>query len=140
MENASKALIMAGAVLIAILLISLGLIVFNSNRGTTEQGNEVGKILKDETFNSQFSKYAGNNVRGERVRQLLEHCISYIGQNDSNIEIIIDGSTVYLESETKQQKINKISAKRNTVLQNARYKVECTQNNDRVNKITITKK
>lgn len=37
MENASKALIIAGAILISILLISLGIIMFNASKGTTDQ-------------------------------------------------------------------------------------------------------
>ena len=35
MENASKALIIAGAILISILLISLGIVMFNASKGTT---------------------------------------------------------------------------------------------------------
>lgn len=45
MENASKALIIAGAILISILLISLGIIMFNSSKGTTGQAaNTAGAM------------------------------------------------------------------------------------------------
>lgn len=45
MENASKALIIAGAILISILLISLGIIMFNSSKGTTDQAaNTAGAM------------------------------------------------------------------------------------------------
>ena len=39
MENATKALLIAAAVLIAILIISLGLVVYNSSAETVKQAN-----------------------------------------------------------------------------------------------------
>ena len=39
MENASKALIIAGAILLAIVIISLGLIVVNNVRNVTDNTN-----------------------------------------------------------------------------------------------------
>ena len=41
MENASKALIIAGAILISILLISLGIVMFNASKGTTGQATDT---------------------------------------------------------------------------------------------------
>ena len=84
MENASKALILAGSVLIAILLISLGLWVF---KAPSEAIREVGKVsgtLADSTFNAQFTKYAGNNVRGGQVKTLMEYVNTYNGRNPSS--------------------------------------------------------
>ena len=46
MENASKALIIAGAILIAILLISLGIIMFNSSSGTTDQAENTSAAME----------------------------------------------------------------------------------------------
>ncbi len=46
MENASKALIIAGAILIAILLISLGIIMFNSSKGTTDQATGTANAME----------------------------------------------------------------------------------------------
>jgi len=46
MENASKALLIAGAVLIVILLISLGLVMYNASKGTTESATETATQLK----------------------------------------------------------------------------------------------
>lgn len=47
MENASKALIIAGAILISILLISLGIIMFNSSKGTTDQAKETSNVMQE---------------------------------------------------------------------------------------------
>lgn len=46
MENASKALIIAGAILISILLISLGIIMFNASKGTTDQANDTANAME----------------------------------------------------------------------------------------------
>lgn len=46
MENASKALIIAGAILISILLISLGIIMFNSSAGTSDQSKQVANEME----------------------------------------------------------------------------------------------
>ena len=46
MENASKALIIAGAILISILLISLGIIMFNSSKGTTDQAASTANAME----------------------------------------------------------------------------------------------
>lgn len=47
MENASKALIIAGAILISILLISLGIIMFNSSKGTTDQASNTAGAMEE---------------------------------------------------------------------------------------------
>ena len=45
MENASKALIIAGAILISILLVSLGIIMFNNSKGVTDQAGDTANLL-----------------------------------------------------------------------------------------------
>ena len=57
MENASKALIIAGAILLAILLISLGILIFNQAQDTV---NNSGMSQAEITaFNNKFLKYEG---------------------------------------------------------------------------------
>ena len=46
MENASKALIIAGALLISILLVSLGIMMFNSSKGTTDKAGDTSNVLE----------------------------------------------------------------------------------------------
>ena len=57
MENASKALIIAGAVLISILLISLGIMIYNQAKQVTDNTNldEVSVT----TYNEKFNQYLG---------------------------------------------------------------------------------
>lgn len=46
MENASKALIIAGAILISILLISLGIVMFNASKETTGQATDTANAME----------------------------------------------------------------------------------------------
>ena len=74
MENASKALIIAGAILLAIVIISLGLIVINNVRETTDTTNLTEQEIQ--SFNAKFIPYEGNNVSGSRVNTLIQQVIS----------------------------------------------------------------
>ena len=52
MENASKALIIAGAILISILLISVGILVMNSTGNVTDQVKTSSDSMSIQTFNA----------------------------------------------------------------------------------------
>lgn len=71
MENASKALIMAGAILIAIIVISLGVLVFRNMSATVRQEANLDK-QKKVAFNSKISPYLGENVSGSQLNTLVQ--------------------------------------------------------------------
>lgn len=71
MENASKALIIAGAILIAILLISSGVLIINSTGGVREEIQSSSDTLEIQTFNEQFTAYEGGLVSASQVKSLL---------------------------------------------------------------------
>ena len=73
MENASKALIIAGAILLAILIISLGIIVYRQAAGVIDS-NSMDEVAVT-TFNSKFTQYEGDNVRGANVNALINTII-----------------------------------------------------------------
>lgn len=88
MENASKALIIAGAVLIAILLISMGVILVNSGKDVTSIGQTGMKSSEIQTFNAQFTPYEGIHTGSE-----LTSLISAIRANNAtNEEHQIEGN------------------------------------------------
>ncbi len=70
MENASKALIIAGAILISILLISIGIILINSGKDVTSTGTAGMNSQKIQTFNSQFTAYEGKR-KGSEIKNLV---------------------------------------------------------------------
>ena len=74
MENASKALIIAGAILLAIIIISLGIMVVNNAR------NQIGgaNLSKEQiqTFNSQWENYVGTTKTAAEVRAMFSSVIA----------------------------------------------------------------
>ena len=86
MENASKALIIAGAILLAIVIISLGLVVVNNTRSVTDNANLNAQEI--ETFNNKFVAYEGANVSGSQVKSLLQTAIASNAANlDKKVEV-----------------------------------------------------
>lgn len=70
MENASKALIIAGAILLSIVIISLGLVVVNNVRDTINNTNMDAQEI--EAFNGKLTPYGGEKVSGTRVKALID--------------------------------------------------------------------
>ena len=120
MDNASKALIIAGSVLIAILLISLGLFIFKTTSGVTDQTQDLDKTLEAQQFNSQFDKYCGDSVKGSQVRLLCEVIIAHNGHSKNTVKIVdkITGTAIDKESATD------INNYKNTIKTNKIYTVK----------------
>ena len=80
MENASKALIIAGAILLSIFIISLGIMVVNNAR------NQVGSAnlskTEMEAFNAQWENYQGSNKTASEVRSLYSSVIAHNASED----------------------------------------------------------
>ena len=72
MENASKALIIAGAILLAILLISLGIMIYNQAQNTVN--NSGMSEAEISSFNNKFLKYEGTQT-GSVVKSLINEVI-----------------------------------------------------------------
>ena len=70
MENASKALIIAGAILLSILIIALGVFIFNQAKGA--MGNTGLDDQKASANNQKFEAYEGSAVKGSQVKALLD--------------------------------------------------------------------
>ena len=79
MENASKALIIAGAILLAILIISLGIMIYRQASGVVDS-NAMDEVAVS-SFNEKFQQYVGDNIRGANVNALIS---SIIQNNLSN--------------------------------------------------------
>ena len=74
MENASKALIIAGAILLSILIISLGIMVYNNAKNTV--GNASLDKQEIETFNSQWQVYVGKNKTASEVYTMMSAIVA----------------------------------------------------------------
>lgn len=72
MENASKALLIAGAILIVILLIGVGMMVYQGAQGTIDSAISSMNQQEKQIYNQQFSDYEGTNKKGTQVRALIQ--------------------------------------------------------------------
>ena len=107
MENASKALIIAGAILLSILLISLGIVVYQNAQQAMEGAN-MDKTAID-TFNSQWSGYLGSKKKLSEVKSLLSMVASSnVSEQNGTGRIITVYAGDNTEGVTTTSKINAI--------------------------------
>ena len=86
MENASKALLIAGAILIVILLIAVGMLVYSQSRGVIDTGVAQMSSAEIQMFNAQFTGYEG--VQNKTAMKNL-------------IQTVINNNTKYKEDESR---------------------------------------
>ena len=75
MENASKALLIAGAILLCILIIAIGMFIYNSASSTITDSLTSLSTQEVEAFNNQFSSYQGIQ-KGTNVKNLIGKLIA----------------------------------------------------------------
>ena len=100
MENASKALIIAGAILLSILLISLGIMIFTQAQDVVSGSGMTEAQIS--AFNSKFTKYEGN-YKGTMVKSLIQEVIATNSSSASNddIKVTVNGVETPLTSNIK---------------------------------------
>ena len=130
MENASKALIIAGAILLAILLISLVIMIYNQAQNTVN--NSGMSQAEIQAFNNKFTKYeATSGQPGSVVKSLVNEAIS------SNADTTTPGVAVTLGGATIVS-ANNTTATTNGVDTKETYKVSLSYTNGYVSAIAIT--
>ena len=87
MENASKALIIAGAILLAILIISLGILVLNQATGIIN-GSGMSKAELT-AFNQQFTQYGGIQT-GSTIRSMVQEVMSNNNSTEASDETMVE--------------------------------------------------
>ena len=101
MENATKALIIAGAIIITILVISLGVMIFKNYSASVRSNSSLDEQEITE-FNSQFTEYLGNTVPGSQVNALIQ-LVRSVNQKaiteDTSKKVAITGSLVTLSTD-----------------------------------------
>lgn len=80
MENASKALIIAGAILLAILIITLGIVIYQQASGVIN--NSSMTQVEVTQFNTQFTQFEGKQ-RGSVIKSLYQTVLSNNVAQDS---------------------------------------------------------
>ena len=87
MDNASKALIIAGAILIAVMLVSLGVMLYNTAAGVAESTTGTVESLGVEGFNAQFNQYMGTGKRAAIAQGLIDKVIANNANGDTTITV-----------------------------------------------------
>lgn len=88
MENASKALIIAGAILISILIIGLGVFIYNKAKGAMDDSISLDS-QKVQSINAKFEAYEGKGRSASDVKALLDLVRTHNNQYTSaNIAIV----------------------------------------------------
>ena len=129
MENASKALIIAGAILISIILISIGIMVIQSGNQLVDEAGGKMDAQALQAYNAEFVNYVGKQ-RGSTVRCLIQ-AVQANNATHEDLPITVTVLTESFEAANVGQALNKIKT-------STQYEVELGYSDaGRVNQITV---
>ena len=86
MENASKALLIAGGILIGLIIISAGVVLYVNLNSNAEDYQSKAEIVKLQSFNAEFEKYQG---RTDVIPQEIISIYNYIVQNKGKVPLSV---------------------------------------------------
>ena len=88
MENASKALIIAGAILISIMIIGLGVAIYSQAKSNASKANLNPEVAQAQ--NEKFTTYFGSKVSSSEVKSLMSavRTNNITGQNSDDQKTI----------------------------------------------------
>lgn len=84
MENASKALLIAGGVLVSILVVTLFIYMVASITNYNRSNKELAEIEDVAKFNERFTNYQRDDVQGYELLSLIHNVIDYNEQYTSD--------------------------------------------------------
>lgn len=143
MENASKALLIAGAILIVILLIAVGMMVYRGAQGSINKAIGQMSSTEKDIHNSQFEPYIGSNKSGSEMRTLCSKVISN-NSNSDNIKVKLtkitkNGADLTFGDTTENE--NELSSSMSAINTGASYKynIEAIYSSGVITEIKVTK-
>lgn len=92
MENASKALLIAGGVLIAIIIVSLLVRTYGSIGRFQKQQLSIEETERIEKFNKEYTKYQGQYVYGTEVITVINKSAN--DSTTSTVDVFVDNKKV----------------------------------------------
>ena len=151
MENSSKALLIAGAILICILIIAIGMFIYNNASSTTTESMNSLSTQETEIFNKQFDIYSGLQD-GSKIKTLIGVLISNANTNKNESDkipgvainkcVATDKKAIHAavpENAETEAYIDSLTKIRTKVEKNHEYWIELSyQKNGLVDYITIT--
>ena len=101
MENTSKALLIAGAILVVVLIIASGIYITNSSKGTVDSAMLSMCTQEIDAFNLKFTMYEGEQA-GANLKALIVTLISNSNVNKAEVTkipgVILETSDKTLDS------------------------------------------
>lgn len=122
MENATKALLIAAAVLIVIVLIALGIRILSATTGVSNSVGEVSDAMGKSVFNSQFTKFTGTQSASEVKALLSQAAATHRGDSKHKVNVTMGGTTY--------NNANGIAGLMSTLQINSSYTVTITSYDD----------
>lgn len=134
MENASKALLIAGSVLIVILLIAVGMMIYNGARGTVDESISQMSAQQIQAFNDQFTQLGTTRVQGTTIQSLIQKVSANNLQNGGTT------ATTGYDGDTNPKCINVNLSSGLTIVNSGLYNVTYTRNANTglISDITVT--
>lgn len=134
MENASKALLISGGILIAMLIISIAVFLFANYNGlgtSYEQTLDASEIQK---FNEKFLKFEGRkDITIQEVVSLANFAREYNAETGSSIQVMLQGSNLVDNNELTE----KIKSEMDKAI-NQKYKATIAPYNRLIERITFS--
>ena len=93
MENASKALLIAGAVLLVIALIGIGMYILNSTSGVQDQATQTMSQLEIQNFNQKFEKYVSTKTTSSNAKAIIQEVNANNATSDKTVTLDTSGKT-----------------------------------------------
>lgn len=94
MENASKALLIAGGVLIALIILTMFIVMYNNMANIQKEQEEQTRIEQIAAFNAEFEAYNKKVMYGTDVITLInkvaENNKKYNSNNDYKIVVLLN--------------------------------------------------
>lgn len=123
MENASKALIIAGAILLSIAIIGIGMYIYTTAQQTIQSANMSQQEIT--AYNSTFVKYEGKQ-NGSNVKALLQTVRSHNAANkdDNSKQIIVSTNNLVTKQDNNTGSTDdQITTISNTIKAGYRYDI-----------------
>lgn len=92
MENASKALLLGGGILIGLIIMSIGVYLFASYSENTSSYDQQMQATEIKKFNVNFTKFEGrDDITIQEIITLINFAKQYEKENETDIKICVSG-------------------------------------------------
>ncbi|MDO5555297.1 MAG: hypothetical protein Q4G09_01165 [Clostridia bacterium] len=98
MENASKALLISGGVLIAMLILGIGVVLFMNYSQLGETYNQQVRATEIAKFNANFTKFEGRtNITAQEILTLKNFVDDYNKKTEEEVKVNVGSTTINID-------------------------------------------